>query len=145
MPANLAHGKLLVFGAYTTLGWRVVRHCTRARGESMVEQGEWRRVYSQESGDLLGYQLVGPDRSTKGDYDLLSTHAPAAISVSEMQVNAGCHGRSRTWGMSEDRRLERRDPEDAIERTMAKVAVWPFVGPRKGDVVRAWKLAGQLS
>jgi hypothetical protein len=134
--------RFLVYGSYTTLGWRVVRHCTQARGEAMVQQGEWRRVVSRESGELIGFQLVSPDRCTKGDYDLLSMHAPAAISVSEMQVNAGCHGRSRTRGMSEDRRLERREPEDAIERTMAKIAVWPLVGSRKGDVVRAWAEAG---
>jgi hypothetical protein len=138
--ASLATRRFKVYGAYTALGWRVVRHCTLAAGMKMVASGEWEQV--EDSNGDIAFQLKTPDRAMKGDYDILSTHAPAAINVSEMQVNAGCHGRSRTRGMCEDRRLERRNPEDAIERTMAKVAVWPLVGPRKGDVIRAWAEAG---
>ncbi|MBS1803532.1 MAG: hypothetical protein JST28_09195 [Acidobacteria bacterium] len=139
MPRQ-ARGRFKVYGAYTTLGWRVVRSCGLEEGRKMVSLGDWEEVQDYDGG--VAFQLRSPDRAVKGDYDILSMHAPASISMQEMQVNAGCMGRSRTFGMSEDRRLERRDPEDAIERTIAKVKVWPHVGPRKGDINRAWALAG---
>lgn len=110
----------LLFPARTVLGWRVIRRVSFREGETRVGVGEWRRVLDGTTHEHIGYQICTPEMS-RGDYELPTIFSPASISVREMQVNAGLFGRSRTEGLSEDRRLARRNPEDRVERAHAKV------------------------
>lgn len=138
-------GRLMLYGAHTTLGWRIVRSIQFEEGERRVACGAFRRVHDSVTGKLLGYQVVGTAEA-RGDRDLPSMASPAAISAREMQANAGELGRSRTRGLAEEDRLSRRDQkngrllpaEDFVERTVAKIRVFPLIGAARGDILRAW-------
>jgi len=127
--------KVYLFPSNTTLGWRVIRMVSMAEAEKREALGAYRRVYDGVSGDLVGFQLISPDAS-RVDRDLPSMHSSASISTSEMKLNA--EAKSFTAGMPEDLRLERRIPEDRVERVQRKVAVWPHVSSAKGGILAAW-------
>ena len=136
-----------LYGASSTLGWRIVRRIPPHEGERGVESGRMRHLYDTLTGKLLGYQLIS-NAERRGDRDLPSMASAASISVREMQANAGELGASRTARLAEDDRVSRRDlnghllpAEDFVERSRAKVAVFPLVGSKRGDIVRAWKVA----
>jgi hypothetical protein len=131
------HSKLLLYGANTTLGWRILRTIYPREGERGVERGTMREVYDEITGHLLGYQVLGAGE-LRGDQDLPSLTSTAAISQREMQINAGELGRSHTAGLREQDRIERRVPEDRVERVQRKVFVFPHVGAAKGDILRVW-------
>jgi hypothetical protein len=134
------NSKLLLYGANTTLGWRILRTIYPREGERGVERGTMREVYDQINGHLIGYQVLGASQQ-RGDQDLPSTPSAASISFSEMQINAGTafeKGKSHTAGLPEHRRTERHIPEDRIERVQRKVSVFARVGAAKGDILRAW-------
>jgi hypothetical protein len=76
--ASLATRRFKVYGAYTALGWRVVRHCKLEDGAKMVASGEWEQV--EEQNGEIAFQLKSPDRIVKGDYGLKSVHGAASIS-----------------------------------------------------------------
>jgi hypothetical protein len=135
--SKLTRKRFYLYPSETSLGWRMIRMVSAVEGDSKVNAGEWRRVLDPISHLHIGYQLCAPEMS-RGDYEMPSMFSPAAISAAEMQVNAGLHGGSRTAHLSEDRRLERRVVEDRVERTRAKVLVWPRVGPARGDILRVW-------
>ena len=126
MPSCAASRKrFYLYGARTTLGWRVVRMVSQEKGYAMEARGVWRRVHESGSGQLIGFQLMSTEL-TRGDEDILSVHSAAAISRSEMGVVAGTafhDGTSRTYRLDEPRRIERmlrgRPPEDRIERVQA--------------------------
>lgn len=128
----------------TTLGWRVIKLVTAAEAQGALEQGLWREVYD-EQGNLAGYQIKA---NFQTDDDLPSGWSSCAISENEMDLNAGAafkHGRSKTAGMPEDLRVARRHihgkkatgkalpPEDAVERALAKVKLWPYPASRVDD------------
>jgi hypothetical protein len=127
--SNEAHS-LNLYPADVTLGWRVIRRVSQARGERKLALGEWREVHD-EYGNLQGYQVLA---TFKTDLDLPSGASSTSITVSECELNAGLRGKSRTYGLDEDERLSRRNqqtgkalpPEDAIERARAKVREWPL-------------------
>jgi hypothetical protein len=120
-------------------GWRVIRRVRRLEaGRRQCERGAWREQFNEESGELIGWRLVSPEEMT-GDQAIQTTAgSTAAIVAAEMETNAGLRGRSYTARLSEDERLERQAPEDFIERTTAKVRVWPDVHGAPGDILRAW-------
>ena len=131
-------GKMLLFGATTTLGWRVVRMVSFAEGEKRAGRGSVRRVYDEVTNEHIGYQLVS-SHEQRGDRDLRSQPSTASISMREMQLNAE---RSRTVGLTEERRMERvalgLAPEDLVERVQCKVRVFPHIGAAKRDILRVW-------
>jgi hypothetical protein len=129
--------QLMLYGWNTTLGWRIVRSIHPREGRLGVECGRMREVREQFTNKLLGYQILGASEQ-RGDVDLPSLSSSASISLREMQLNSGEAGSSRTRGLSEDRRLMRKVPEDAVERAERKIQVFPFVGAAKGDILRAW-------
>jgi hypothetical protein len=125
--------------------WRVIRDVTLALGERNVDRNIWRRVNSH-LGDHIGYQILSSENSDK---ESPSRSSPTYISASEIMIYAGQAfkgGVSRTAGLTETERAERRGKfdkvmplEDAVERIAAKVACWPFPASRidngKGDPV----------
>jgi hypothetical protein len=107
--------------------------------------GFWERVYDRYTGELMGFRMKA--RKEVDDSALKSQPTPAAIAPAEMELNAFAQAgftdaRSHTARLKEADRLSReksgREPEDKIERTLAKVIVWPKVGAAKGDILRAW-------
>jgi hypothetical protein len=138
--------RVYLFPANTTLGWRVIRMVTMEQALKHEAKGKWRRVYDANTNALIGFQLIAAEAS-RVDRDLPSMPSSASITgpsrkdtpqkVSEMEINADWV-KSRTAGLPEDLRLEMHLPEDRVERVQQKVAVWPHVGPNKGDILVAW-------
>jgi hypothetical protein len=142
--SNGPDNKFFLFSADKVLGWRVVRLVSSERAVGNLASGIWRNV-NDGLGKHIGYQIVG----SNSDLDLTSHPTPAAISAYEMERVAGQSfedGKSQTSGMTEDQRLTRINketkrrlpPEDAVERTAAKVRVWPDITSAKGDILRVW-------
>jgi hypothetical protein len=129
--------RMPVFPADVSRGWRVVRRASVAQCEQQADRGLWARIHDEVTGQLIGYQMLDV-YGQRGDFDLESMRTQASISLRELEANAGLLGRSKTRGLSEDRRLARAVPEDAIERAQAKVRVWPLVGAACGDILRVW-------
>lgn len=121
-------------------GFRVVQRTDQQTALLYEALGVWRPVFDQVTGRLLGYRVVGLE--AKGDDDLPHSFTTAAISKTEMEVNAMGTRASHTFRLSEADRLacikNGRPPEDAVERTIAKVRVYPYVGGAKGDILKAW-------
>jgi hypothetical protein len=143
--------RLLLYFPNTTLGWRVIRTIERREGQRGVERGAFRELIDDNTGNLIGFQLISSSEQ-RGDLDFPSLPSSAAISTREMRVNAGLCGRSRTAGLTEEQRLELaaardpetgeyRTPEDEIERIQRKVEFYPFVGATQGDILRVWPRA----
>jgi hypothetical protein len=129
-----------LYPADTTLGWRVIRRVTAAQGVAKLAAGQWREVFD-EYGNHWGYQVVANFRT---DQELPSGASSSSITVREMLLNAGVffpNGKSRTAGMTEDKRISRKHPisgkklapEDAVERARAKVSQWPHPASRIDD------------
>lgn len=132
-----------LYGANSALGWSIVSRVSFAKGESKVAAGLWRRV-NDEMGNHVGYQMLGA-AAMRVDIDLPSRPQPVTITAQQSEDNAYAlfaDGRSRTAGMTEERRMERvarkLDPEDAMERLQAKIAVYARIGSAKGDILRVW-------
>jgi hypothetical protein len=131
---KMARKTLFLYGSNVNLGWRVVRMISLDEGLRREARGTYRRVYDGMTNALLGFQLV---ETVRGDQDAIrSQHTPAAISAAEMQTNAGLDGKSLTAGLPEDLRLERKVPEDHVERVQEKVRVYPFIKPKSTPIVR---------
>jgi len=123
---------LNLYSADIALGWRVIRTVRQCQGAKKVQLGEWRMVLN-ELGEHIGYQVLANFRT---DRDLPSGASSTSITVTEILLNALTifrDGRSRTKGLSEEKRITRHrhidgkalPPEDAVERAQAKVAAWP--------------------
>lgn len=129
---------LALYPAETVLGWRIIRRVSLDKGLEHEQRGVWRRVLDPVTLELIGFQMIAA-KVERGDRDLPTTRSCAAIPAREMELNAQ---RSRTAGMSEDRRQERaaagRRPEDAIERVQCKVMVYPHINGAPGDILRVW-------
>ena len=113
-----------------------------AEAELFEALGVWRREYDKTTGELKGYRVVGAEVE-KVDSNLRHIETQPTISRTEMEMIAGCHGRSKTYGLRELDRLQRikdgEDPEDDIERATAKYRVYRH--PRveeKGGILKAW-------
>ena len=137
-----------VYAAETALGWRVIGRTSPSCAVEKITSGQWREVF-YESGELAGYQIAPvvssmrtalPDRLT--DQWMASSFGPPTITLSEVKMNAGLFGRSRTLGKPEWKRRLRRarydrekilSPEDAIERAIGKVKQWPYPASRIDD------------
>lgn len=129
-----------LFKVFPAEGRRTIRLSTVADADIYEKLGVWRREYDPQTGELVGFRLVGAEVN-KVDGDLRSVQTSASITEGEMQMNV-C--RSRTFGLREEARLTRiKDgelPEDEVERCQAKIRVYPFVGAAKGAVLEAWPL-----
>jgi hypothetical protein len=125
---------LMLYGANTTLGWRVVRMISPEEGERREATGSYRRVYDGMTNALLGFQIVGVEIQ-RGDEDLPTRRSSHSISSGENRTNAGLDGKSHTFGLAEDLRLERKVPEDHVERVQEKVRVYPLLRD-KASIVR---------
>jgi hypothetical protein len=135
---------MMLFSPESAGACRVIRRVGMEESLEKEALGLWERVYDQHSGELMGFRLK--DRR-EDDSELKSQPTPAGIAPCEMELNAFAQAgfrdaRSHTMRLSEVDRMSReksgRAPEDKAERTMAKVFVWPNVGPAKGDILRAW-------
>jgi hypothetical protein len=128
-----------LYAADTTLGWRVIDQIPGAIAAQKVASGKWREVFF-EDGSFAGYQVISA--TTSGKKIPSRGGSPPTITLSEVQMNAGLYGRSRTLGMPEWKRKLRHAkydedkilaPEDAIERAIVKVKLWPFPASRIDD------------
>lgn len=133
--------QLPVYSADTSLGWSVARWASIAKGDEMALAGKW-RAERDGFGALIGYRIIA---SHQRDEEIPSKPSSAGIVRREMEINAGLRGVSRTAGMSEDKRLGRKnlrsgkaEPEDAVERVQAKVRVYGNVGSKSKDILRVW-------
>jgi hypothetical protein len=133
-----------VFSAEGETACRVIVRVSFEEGLEKEALGVWERRYDTYSGELMGFRVKV---RKEDDSALKSQPTPAAIVASEMETNAFAgttflDANSRTVRLREEDRMAReksgREPEDKIERTTAKVFVWPKVGARKGDILRAW-------
>ena len=119
-------------------GRKILFRRTAAEAEIYEQLGVWRREYDTQTGELLSFRLVGSEIN-KVDGNLSSIRGSTSISEGEMRMNT-MH--SRTFGMREEERLQRiKDglpPEDEIERTRAKIRVYPLVGSAVGAILHAW-------
>jgi hypothetical protein len=107
-------------------GFVVVEWLPREECEQRVEMDLLRPEYDQVTGQQRGYRQVGLEAAV--DQDMRPRRTQPAISMREMEINAGLYGRSRTAGLSSAARAARervgRDSEDLFERTRAKVKAW---------------------
>lgn len=123
-----------VYSADTSLGWRIVRQVTALYAFHRVVEGKWRELFDS-IGNFYGVQVVP---AVKTDQELPSGSSAATITFRDNMLYAGCGGRSRTIGRSEDFRITRYSqvsckalpPEDRIERVIAKVQQWPYPASR---------------
>jgi hypothetical protein len=122
----------------TLVGARVLRRVPLAQALEKETQRRWRRV-AFDNGELAGFQPYA-ERSaarsrTSGSAGTLED-SQSMISSAEAQMNAGVYGASRTCGMPEWKKERRQrvakekyhrivEPEDAIERAVEKVRIWP--------------------
>jgi hypothetical protein len=125
-------------------GWRVIRNKVRLDyGRRQCMRGLWREKFDEETFELIGFQLLSAEEM-KGDEAIQTLPgSTAAILRKEIEANAGLRGGSHTARLYEDQRLERRRPEDFVERTERKVFVYPFVHADRGDILRAWPRKGE--
>lgn len=132
-------GRFKVFAA--DAGRRVIQRTSEQNALIYEQLGVWRREYDNQTGELIGFRLIGAEVS-KVDSDLQHCFTSVAISKTEMEVNAMGKRASHTFRLTEPDRLARikngLPPEDAAERTLAKVRVYRHVGAAKGDILRAW-------
>lgn len=123
-----------VYAADVSRGWRIVRQVTPEFAFRKVNEGKWREQFD-EFGNFFGVQVIA---AVKTDQELPSGTSATTITARDSMVYAGLAGRSRTMGMSEDRRIGRYShvtgnalpPEDRIERVIAKVQQWPYPASR---------------
>jgi hypothetical protein len=135
-----------LFAANTALGWRVIDQVTGTLAAQKLAAGKWREVFYEDE-SFAGYQVVSA--TTSGKKVPSREGSPPTITLAEVQMNAGLYGRSRTLGMPEWKRAIRHvirkgpdgakydtgkiaEPEDAIERAIEKVKLWPFPANRIG-------------
>lgn len=129
-----------LFSANTHLGWKVIRHVPVELAIGQLAQRKWREIWYEADADgkreLAGVQPLPPAEKTKTLHQVLAERLVAVtITLPEVQRNAGLYGRSHTLGMPEWKRLTRHArhdtkrilaPEDAIERAIEKVRLWPY-------------------
>ena len=126
---------------FKATGFERITRTTIAAAEQFEQRGIWRREYDTVTGELKGFRIDGADVN-KVDSDLPHSFTTVAISKTEMEVNAMGMRASHTFRLTEPERLSRiksgLPPEDAAERTLAKVRVYGQVGAAKGDILRVW-------
>jgi hypothetical protein len=124
-------GELEVWPADASNGWRAIRIVEFAYGLDKVARGEWDLVDDPETGEPWYFQMRANFR-TDEELPAAAGASSSSITARESKLNAMTvfrDGRSHTAGMSEERRISRKDkfgkplpPEDAVERVQAKVA-----------------------
>lgn len=142
---RLAKGDLAnLYTKGTLVGCRVVRQVPVSLALEKVALGMWRRVF-YEDGSEAGFQPYAqpqPERPRAPQPGASLDGSPPTITLTEVRMNAGEFGASRTKGMPEWKRLKRHAkydekkilaPEDAIERAIAKVKLWPYPASRVDD------------
>jgi predicted alpha/beta hydrolase len=135
-----------LFCTDTTLGWRVKCRVPVETALEKVALKKWREIW-YETGELAGVQPLAPEQKKTLHQILIERLVAVTITFSEVQRNAGLYGRSHTLGMSEWKRLKRHArfdeskilaPEDATERAIEKVRLWPYpasVATCRGEAV----------
>lgn len=130
--------KYYLFPARSVSVESAIRKMTWEQAIKKEAEGTCRRVYDTATGELRGLQLIAPEE-TQVDRDLPSMPSSCTVMAWEMDLNLE---RSRTVGLTEDRRLERVashwPPEDQAERVQAKVRMIPVLGTARGDILRVW-------
>jgi hypothetical protein len=142
-----------VFSTETVLGWNVIYRVPAAKALEMVALKQWREIW-YENGELAGVQPLKPEERKTLHQVLVERLVAVTITLPELKRNAGVYGRSTTIGMPEWRRLQRAgkrvlvgeqlrpvilEPEDATERAIEKVRLWPYpasvMRDKRGDAV----------
>lgn len=136
---RLARGELAnLYAKGTLVGCRVIRQVPIALALEKVALGMWRRVF-YEDGSEAGFQPYAqpqPERPRAPQPGASLDGSPPTITLTEVRMNAGEFGASRTKGMPEWKRAKRQrvakekygrivEPDDAIEKAIEKVRIWP--------------------
>lgn len=137
-----ACGSLFKLFAPGEMTGRTIRFVTARQAAVNVTGGKWREVFYEDDLGFAGYQpREAPDpqpvsKRQDGRGAVIDMAAAATITLTELRMNAGEMGKSRTAGMAEwkrERRVRRAQEfrrivalEDAIERAQEKVRLWPF-------------------
>lgn len=132
--AAFSDRSIYVYGADTSRGWRIVQVVTPESAYKKVMEGKCSELFD-DLGNFLGVQILA---AVKTDQDLPSGTSTTTITARDVLYFVGGGGKSRTIGMSEDRRITRYSPvtckalppEDRVERVIAKVQQWPFPASR---------------
>jgi hypothetical protein len=139
--ATMMRRRARSYAVYAAEGRKVIDRTTLEHAEWMEKRGIWRRVYNTMTGELEAFRIDGAD-TQRVDQDQRHIETTPTFSETEMERVAGCHGKSRTMRMREADRQDRAKhhelPEDEIERTIAKLRVYPLVGAAQGDILKAW-------
>ena len=107
--------------------------------QEKVASGAWREVFFESTGASAGYQIVPRAERAKPKPPL---ERALTITLTETLRYCGLYGKSHTMGLPEWKRLKRHakdddqkilPPEDATERAIVKVKLWPFPASRIDD------------
>jgi hypothetical protein len=138
---ELSGTTLNLFSANTALGWDVIRQVPVELALEKLAAKQWREVWLT-NGELAGVQPLRAEEQKTFHQILVAELLAVTITLNELLRNAGCYGRSRTLGMPEWKRLRRHArwdpemmlaPEDATERAIEKVRLWPYPASRARD------------
>lgn len=143
-----------LFDENTSLGWRVKYRVSAELALEKIALKQWREIWLT-NGELAGVQALRPEQKKTLNQVLVAELLATTITLNELLRNAQCYGRSRTMGMPEWKRLQRHvwrrgqsvangkpvyyksdeiaPPEDATERAIAKVRLWPHPASRAMD------------
>lgn len=137
---NLYGIQIDVFSTNPVHGWKVIRQVSAYYALEMIALKKWREIW-YDNGELAGVQPLKPEEKKSLHQVLVERLIAVTITFSEVQRNAGLYGRSHTIGMPEWKRLQRAgkrvlageqlrpvilEPEDATERAIEKVRLWPY-------------------
>lgn len=144
-----------LFSANTALGWKVIRQVSVEFAIEKVALKKWREIWyeSVDGGEreLAGVQPLAPEPKKTLRQVLIERLVAVTITFAEVQRNAGLYGRSHTIGMSEWQRLRRHArfdekkilaPEDATERAIEKVRLWPYPASVIGEDAKGQPIFG---
>jgi hypothetical protein len=137
---RLASKEFLVYTGDEHSGWRIVRTTGFVKGERLVDEGRFERLYDALNGEHIAYRISSDPNLNQTRESRFSS---PALTRRDVEANAGLYGKSKTAGMSEEMRLVRSCPrtgkrlatEDFIERAIARVKAHGE-SPAYGDVIR---------
>jgi len=149
-----SNGLANVYGPATALGRPIIDQVDMAFGVQRCAEGKWRALYYEGDESFAGFELIDRDPLRPAVVIKSGRYSPPTITMGELLRNAGCYGKSSTMGRPEWKRLQRHAkwdrekilaPEDAIERAIMKVRVWPFPANVVGHDKDGKPIFGDLS
>lgn len=131
--------EFLVYVGDTNLGWRIIRTTSFEKGERLVLDGRFERLFDALTGKHIAYRISGNAIHARINEARFSS---TSLTERDAQAIAGLFGKSKTAGMSEEMRLTRTCPrtgkhlatEDFIERAAARVEAYTSSANVRGDL-----------